>query len=150
MRSWRRACAVVAVPPLLVVTSACLAETSAPIGEEPASSHPSAAGAPDAVSIRLVVSGGIAGTREVYTVGRDDDGGAENTRQDRIMALAGDPAVRGLASERSRGSVPCCDLRVFEVVIRYADGTRTHIETPETRTGPPELRRLLTLITAAG
>jgi hypothetical protein len=144
MGFWRSACAALVVP-LLLAAPGCAEE---PEGGD-ARGDASVAAAHRVVSVRLVVSGGIAGTHEAYAVRRDDEG-MGSARVTRILALAGDPAVRGFASEQVRRSLRCCDMRVFEIAIRYADGTQTHISTPETRPGPPELRRLVTLLSAAG
>ena len=143
MSSWRHACATLAVP-LLLAGCAGGAEdggTAAP-GTSGAGGDPN-----DVISVRLVVSGGIAGTHQVYTVGCDDNGGTRSRRVARILALAGDIASSRVAKAHP-GRAPCCDIQVYDVTIRHADGSRTHITTPQTRTGPAGLHRLVTLLSA--
>ena len=153
MSSWRQACAAVAVPLLLSAATGCAGGsgdggTTSP-GTDP-TGRTGATGGPahGVVSVRLVVSGGIAGTRQVYSVGRDDSGGTQSPRVARVLALAGDLAASRVADKVRRGSAPCCDIQVYDVTIRHADGSRTHIQAPQTRTGPAGLQRLVTLMSA--
>ena len=94
-----------------------------------------------AVSVRVVVTGGIAGDHQVYEVSRDDPGTAT---AERVLDLAAAPALRDLATQRQRPSVKCCDIQVYEVTIRYADGTSTKITT-DTTSAPRPLQRLVSL-----
>ena len=115
-------------------------------GNPPAS--PSAGGsAPQqsnaAVSVRVVVTGGIAGDHNVYEVSRN----GATASAERILDLASAPAVRDLATQRKRPSVKCCDIQVYEVTIRYADGSSTRITT-DTTSAPPQLQRLVSLASA--
>jgi len=96
---------------------------------------------PAATSVRVVVTGGIAGDHQVYEVSRGDTAAAST---DRILTLAAAPAVREYATQQRRPSVQCCDIQVYEVAIRYADGTRTKITTDST-SAPLPLQRLVTL-----
>jgi hypothetical protein len=110
---------------------------------------PSAAGStpqqPDAaVSVRVVVSGGITGAHEVYEVQRDD---ATSADAERVLDLAGAPAVRDLGTRRHRPAVECCDIQVYEVTVRYADGTSAKIVTDST-SAPRPLQRLVSLVSA--
>jgi hypothetical protein len=95
-----------------------------------------------AVSVRVVVSGGIAGAHEVYEVSRDD---ATSADAERVLDLAGAPAVRDLGKQRDRPAVKCCDIQVYEVTVRYADGTSTRIATDST-SAPRPLQRLVSLV----
>jgi hypothetical protein len=161
----------VAVPLLLAAAVGCGADRSGNDG-----SAPNAAGSPDgrpltstptpsdvattgtrgetaeALSVRLVVSGGIAGVHEVYEIHRDDGRtAAARTRVRKVLALAADPAVRDLADAGRRGpAVRCCDLRVFDVTVRYADGTRASIRTAEGTPAPLELRHLIAMVSPLG
>jgi hypothetical protein len=162
-------CAAVAVPLLLGVASGCAGGTegagtdrgsagdrrpSEPAGERggtPRPRHDSdgrGGAAREVVSVRLVVSGGIAGTHQVYAVRRDDTGGTQSPRVARILALAADLASSDLAAKTDRSPAPCCDIPVVDLTTRYADGTRTHIRTAQTTPAPPELGRLVTLMSA--
>jgi hypothetical protein len=97
--------------------------------------------------VRLVLSGGITGAREVVRVARGDrpaDLTAAET--DRVLALAGSQAVRSLSSG-GRRPAGCCDQRLLHLTIRYADGTTTRIRTSETDAArPAQLRRLVSLM----
>lgn len=93
-----------------------------------------------AVSVRVVVTGGIAGDHQVYEVSRD----AATATAERVLDLAAAPAVRNLGTQRDRPSVKCCDIQVYEVTIRYADGTSIRITT-DTTSAPPPLQRLVSL-----
>jgi hypothetical protein len=105
---------------------------------------------PAAESVRLVVSGGLGGTREVFAVGRDAASpGLAPAEVERALTLAADEAVRDVARDRARGAVPCCDLRRYELTVLYADGSRDRLVTYQTRPAPPELRRLVALMTSA-
>ena len=98
----------------------------------------------EAVSVRVVVSGGIAGAHEVYQVSRDD-ATSESAREQRVLALAGAPAVRDHSSQRQSPKVRCCDIQVYKVTIRYSDGTSTRIAIDST-SAPPRLQRLVSLL----
>jgi len=97
-----------------------------------------------AVSVRVVVSGGITGAHEVYEVSRDDAATADAAR---VLDLAGAPAVRDLGTRRDRPAVRCCDIEVYEVTVRYADGTSTRVATDST-SAPRPLQRLVSLVSA--
>jgi hypothetical protein len=141
--TWRRACATVVVPLLLAAGCAGGSEDGGPTSPGGPEGTPN-----DVVSVRLVVSGGIAGTRQVYSVG--GGGRTRSPRVARILALAGEVASSPVAGKVRRGTAPCCDMQVYDLTIRRADGSRTHIRTPQTRTGPPALQRLVTLLSATG
>jgi hypothetical protein len=94
-----------------------------------------------AVSVRVVVTGGIAGDHQVYEVSRGD---ATTAAAERVLDLAAEPALRDFGRQRKRPSVKCCDIQVYEVTIRYADGTVTKL-TADTTSAPPPLQRLVSL-----
>ncbi len=94
-----------------------------------------------AVSVRMVVTGGIAGDHQVYEVSRAD---ATSPSAQRVLALASVPAVRDYASQQRRPSVQCCDIQVYNVTIRYSDGSRTKITT-DTTSAPMQLQRMVSL-----
>ena len=98
-----------------------------------------------AVSVRVVVSGGITGAHEVYEVGRDD---ATSADAETVLDLAGTPAVRDLGTQRRRPAVKCCDIQVYEVTVRYADGTSTKV-TIDSTSAPPRLQRLVSLLSTS-
>jgi hypothetical protein len=126
---------------------------------EPATS-PDRAGAPDdaasaataARMVRVEVSGGLTGVNETTEVRRGDPPAGMSTAQaDRVLALAGSPAVRALDGRRPpRLGTPCCDLRTFAVVVRHGDGTRTRVVVSEAAPVPPQLTRLVTLVSSSG
>jgi hypothetical protein len=95
-----------------------------------------------AVRVRVVVTGGIAGSHEVYEVSRGD---TTTASAERALDLAATPAVRDLGTQRHRRpAVECCDIQVYAVTVRYADGTSTSI-TAATTSAPPQLQRLVSL-----
>jgi hypothetical protein len=94
-----------------------------------------------ATSVRVVVTGGIAGDHQVYEVTRDD---TVSKSAERVLDLAAAPAVRDYATQQRRPSVQCCDIQVYEVTIRYADGTGTKITTDST-SAPTQLQRLVSV-----
>ncbi|MDQ4006818.1 MAG: hypothetical protein M3211_01825 [Actinomycetota bacterium] len=143
MRAHGRRTVAVLVAVLAAVVTGCGPEVDA--GRAPRGDRPHAA-----VSVRLVVSGGLGGTREVFEVGGGAPSpGLSSADVDRALTLAGDDAVRDVARDRVRGSVPCCDLRRYELTMRYVDGSRARLVTYETRPAPPELRRLVALLASA-
>jgi hypothetical protein len=153
-RAWSRWLSAATVALLLAAGCADEPDTApATTGGPPATSPaPSRSAEPstDAVSVRLTVSGGIAGVHETYEVTRDDAPAGMTAEQvERVLALAGDPSVRGFAPERSRAAVPCCDLRVFDVTVRYADGSRARFRSAETLEAPREVERLVGLLSQA-
>ncbi|HEX2174758.1 MAG TPA: hypothetical protein VHG70_02515 [Nocardioidaceae bacterium] len=149
--AWRRWLPAVTVALLLAAGCADEPDTAPATTGGPSATSPtpdrSADPSTEAVSVRLSVSGGIAGVHESYEVTRDDAPTGMTAEQvERVLALAGDPSVRGFAPERSRAAVPCCDLRVFDVTVRYADGSRTRFRSAETLEAPREVERLVSLL----
>jgi hypothetical protein len=137
MNTWaRRLGAVVLV--VALATGCGGSDSTTPARPGGASTSP---GSNAAVSVRVVVTGGIAGEHQVYEVNRDDTATAT---AERVLDLAAAPAVRDLATQRHRPSVKCCDIQVYEVTIRYADGTSTKITT-DTTSAPRPLQRLVSL-----
>lgn len=152
MRWWRALAGLAMV--LAVGVAGCAAEPAATPTQPPGSPAETATpgtGSAEAVSVRVVVSGGIAGAPEVHEVRRDDAASSSTTgRTDQVLALAESRPVRAFDGEQLHGPAPCCDVQVFEVSIRYSDGRRTHIRTAQTLRTPPELDRLLDLVVRSG
>lgn len=147
MSTWARSLGAAALVAALATgcASGDSATTGSRGGEPPAA--PSAGGSTTrepsaAVSVRVVVTGGIAGDHEVYEVSRGDAAAAATAR---VLDLAAAAAVRDFATQRRRPSVQCCDIQVYEVAIRYADGTSARIATDSTA-APPQLQRLVALM----
>jgi len=144
--TWSRTLAAAAL--VATVATGCGGGSAPPDsrGEPPAPSAAGAGGTPRAsaaVSVRVVVTGGIAGDHQVYEVSRGSGNGSVSAA--RVLALAAAPAVRDFATQRRRPSVRCCDIQVYEVAIRYADGTSARIATDSTA-APPQLQRLVALV----
>jgi len=139
-------CAVVCVG----VLAACAAEpASTPSGRQPPG-RPSATAADAATAVRVEVSGGITGAHRVYELTRDTpprDLSHGTARA--VLRLADSAAVRGLDDMRLEGPVPCCDRQVVDVTVTYADGARTDVRTVELASVPPQLRRIVALLTGA-
>jgi hypothetical protein len=101
--------------------------------------------------VRVVVSGGIAGVTETYEVSRTDPPeGVSRARAERVLTLADSPAVQRLDGRRPPLRAQCCDLRSFEVVVRHGDGSRTRVTLTESMPMPPQLTRLVGLLSRSG
>jgi hypothetical protein len=145
-----RLAAAVAAVVCLGVLAGCAAEpASTPSGQEP-SDPPSATPAEAATEVRVEVSGGITGAHRVYAVTRDAPPRDLSPRAARaVLRLADTAAVRGLDDVRLTGPVPCCDRQVMDVSVTYADGSHTRVRTVELASVPPQLRRMVALLTGA-
>jgi hypothetical protein len=138
-------CAVVCVGAL----PACVAEpASTPSGQEP-SGAPSATPADAATAVRVEVSGGITGAHRVYELTRGAPPRDLSPRARAVLRLADTAAVRGMDDVRLKGAVPCCDRQVTDVTVTYADGARTRVRSVELASVPPQLRRMVALLTGA-
>jgi hypothetical protein len=141
-------CALVCVG----VLAACAAEpASTPSGQEPSDSAPAPATPADAATeVRVEVSGGITGAHRVYELTRDAPPRDLSPRAARaVLRLADTAAVRDLDEVRLRRPVPCCDRQVMDVSVTYADGSHTRVRTAELASVPPQLRRMVALLTGA-
>ena len=134
----------------VAVLAACAAEPAAtPPGQAP-SDGPSATPADAATAVRLEVSGGITGAHQVYELTRDAPPRYLAPRAARaVLRLAGAAAVRGLDDVELQGPVPCCDRQVVDVTVTYADGERTRVRTVEVASVPPQVGRMVELLTRA-
>ncbi|MGH3318041.1 MAG: hypothetical protein ACRDO0_18010 [Nocardioidaceae bacterium] len=142
-------CAVVCVG----VLAACAAEPastpSTPTGQEPSDRSP-ATSADAATEVRVEVSGGITGAHRVYQLTQGVPPRDLSPRAARaVLRLADTEAVRGMDDVRLEGAVPCCDRQVVDVTVTYADGARTRVRTVEMASVPPQLRRMVALLTGA-
>jgi hypothetical protein len=139
-------CAVVCIG----VLAACASEPAAtPSGQE-SSDGPSATPAETAIEVRVEVSGGITGAHRVYALTRDAPPRDLSPRAaQEVLRLADTAAVRGLDDVRLEGPVPCCDRQVTDVTVTYADGGHTRVRTVELASLPPQLRRMVALLTGA-
>lgn len=143
-------CAVVYAVVLAGVLGACAAEPAAtPSGKQP-SARPSTTPADAATAVRVEVSGGITGAHRVYelTRGTPPRDLSQQAAQ-AVLRLADTAAVRDLDDMRLQGPVPCCDRQVVDVTVTYADGDHTRVRTVEMATVPPQLRRMVALLTGA-
>jgi hypothetical protein len=144
-----RLAAVVCVA-LLAVLAACAAEPAATPPGRPPSGGPSAAPADAATAVRVEVSGGITGAHQVYELTRDTPPRDLSPRAARaVLRLADTAAVRGMDDVELQGPVPCCDRQVVDVTVTYADGERTRVRTVEVASVPPQVGRMVTLLTRA-
>lgn len=158
---WTTAAAATLVTGLLAVTGGCgageeaenapssgfltPADTSAAPAPEAATLTPEAA-----MSVRVVVSGGISGAIDVHEVRRGEPAdGLTPPQVERVLALAADDAVRALDGKHRAGPQPCCDVQQIDLTVLHADGTRTRVRVPQTEPMPPALRRLVTLVSRA-
>jgi hypothetical protein len=139
-------CALVCVGML----AACAAEpASTPSGREPPDPPP-ATPADAATEVRVEVSGGITGGHRVYELTRDAPPRDLSPRAARaVLRLADTAAVRGLDDVRLKRPVPCCDRQVMDVSVTYADRSHTRVRTVELASVPPQLRRMVALLTGA-
>jgi hypothetical protein len=154
MNTWSRGLGAVAL--VAVIATGCAGDPPATTNGSESSAGPSGGGADHsddaartqtskaAVSVRVVVTGGIAGAHDVYEVSRAD-AASTSAMARRILALASAPAVRDFGTQRQRPAVRCCDVQVYEVTVRYADGARTKITT-DTMSAPPEVQHLVALL----
>jgi hypothetical protein len=134
----------------VAVLAACAAEPAATPPGQPPSDGPSATPADAATTVRLEVSGGITGAHQVYELTRDAPPRDLSPRAARaVLRLAGTPAVRGMDDVALQGPVPCCDRQVVDVTVSYADGERTRVRTVEVASVPPQVGRMVELLTRA-
>jgi hypothetical protein len=101
------------------------------------------------VAVRVVVSGGITGGREVFDVRRDEvPRGMTPAGRDRVLDLAGRLAAGpgGVAGGGAGAGAGCCDVRTVQLRIRYDDGTRDRLAVPETDL-PAPATRLVAMVT---
>ncbi len=134
----------------VAVLAACAAEPAATPPGQPPSGGPSATPADAATAVRLEVSGGITGAHQVYELTRDAPPRYLAPRAARaVLRLAGAAAVRDLDDVELQGPVPCCDRQVVDVTVTYADGERTRVRTVEVASVPPQVGRMVELLTRA-
>ncbi len=147
----RRATAAVVVPLLLWGTGCASGQTddagTRASDPETGMSGAASTGGNEPVAVRVEVSGGFTGEHFVYEVRRGDPPPRMTAAEvDRVLALAGRDAVRDFAAARPGRVVACCDQRLLDVTIRYADGRRTRIRTTETSPVPAQVRHLVALL----
>ena len=145
-----RLSAVVCAVVLAGVLGACAAEPAATPSSQQRSARPSTTPADAATAVRVEVSGGITGAHRVYelTRGTPPRDLSQQAAQ-AVLRLADTAAVRGMDDVRLEGPVPCCDRQVMEVTVTYADGARTRVRSVELASVPPQLRRMVALLTGA-
>jgi hypothetical protein len=116
----------------------------APRGPEPGTSAPG--GPAHVTSVRLVVTGGIAGVHEVYRVTRSDaPQGMSTTEADRVLALAARLAATSQGESVGMAGA-CCDRLQYDVTVRHADGSRDHVRFGGAKTPPDPLLRIARLL----
>lgn len=123
-----------------------------PSAEQTASGEPTTSGEPTPsadgpVTVRVQVSGGIAGIRRSHVVDTaKPPQRLPDAEVDRLVELAGSEAVRDYAGNHvERGE--CCDLMEYRVVIEHADGSTTEIVTNDADRPPRAYTQLLGIVT---
>ncbi|HET7326618.1 MAG TPA: protealysin inhibitor emfourin [Nocardioidaceae bacterium] len=99
------------------------------------------------VTVRVRVSGGIAGIERRYVVDTSQPPQRlSEAKRDRVAELAGSEAVRSFAGSHVEPG-ECCDLMEYRVVIEHADGSTTRIVTNDADNPPQAYAQLLSIIT---
>ncbi len=122
------------------MTATAPVEATASSAADPSTSAPDSAPAGVADAVTVTRTGGIAGERETFRVT------AEDPLADKVLPLTDDPSVfEGLPQ---KGSAPCCDFYLYEVVVAYPDGRDYRFVTWQAADVPPEVDRLVQVATA--
>ena len=128
---------------LMGLAAGCSADRSGPA---PDGADAATQGRAGVSSVRLVVTGGIAGVHEVYRVTRSDaPKGMSAAEADRVLALA-DRLAATSDSASARMEAACCDRLQYDVTVQHTDGSRDHIRFGGAKTPPEPLLRIAKLL----
>jgi hypothetical protein len=138
----RRLIATLAAVTALTVAGCGTDNAQSSGGDTDSNSSSDSAGSSDAAaaveSVSMTQSGGIAGSRETWTVGPSDRGHAA------VFDAASQQVLAG--AEGAKGTPPCCDLFQYDLVIRYSDGSTASYRTYDGGTSDPALDHLVSAV----